>query len=96
VAQFYKLGEPEMRHVSHFRTTYMTYPLHFRNIEKANINLFELLPAIFDHAVDKILEGALESDYVGAELYHPHIYSSVNLSFQRRDKFRGSQLLDKL
>jgi len=47
-------------------------------------------------AVDKILEGALESDMVAAELYHPGIYRPVNLPFQRRDKTTGSLLLDKL
>jgi len=58
-----------MQHVRRFNTTSLTYPIHFRNLEKAH-NIFEILPAIFGHAMNKILEGALETDYVGAELSH--------------------------
>jgi len=90
--QFYELGEPETQHVRRFNTTAVTHHLTFRNIENAEI-FFELLPALFDHAIDKILEGALDTDYVGAELLHPSLNKPVLLTFRRRSDVHGHELL---
>jgi len=95
IDQLYELGQPEQQHVRRFNTTASTYPLHFRNIDQAN-NYYDQLPAIFDHAIDRIIEGAFETDYIGAELIHPDLHAPVLIPFQHPGEIQGSQLLHVL
>jgi len=94
-AQFYQLGEPEVQHVKRFKTSSSTYPFVFRNIEKIE-NFYKQIPEIFDHAVEHVMEGAAETDYVGVELTHPTLHVPVLIPFQHRNKIQGSQLLHVL
>jgi len=56
IDQRYELGQPEQQHVRRFNTTASTYPLRVRNVDQAN-NYHEQLPAIFDHAIERVTEG---------------------------------------
>jgi len=88
----YELGDPETQHVRRFNTTAETYPLNFQNTEHAD-NFHDQLPAIFDHAIERIIEGTNETDYIGAELIHPDLHAPVLIPFRHPDEIQGSQLL---
>jgi len=78
-SQFYELGQPEEMHVRRFNTAASTYPLRFRNVETAD-SLHDLLPAIFDDVMDRLMDGCQENDYVRAELLHPSLQRPVLIS----------------
>ena len=94
-AEFYELGEPEEIKVKTFKTLAQSYPFNLRNIDNAP-NLHGLLPDVFDHALNRVMEGSADNDLIGAEFIHPQLERPVLIPFRHRDEMHGSHLLHVL